>query len=265
MDQPHHNTCALVTGAAQGLGLAVARQLVSEGCARLAIADRNAEGLRAAAVELRGLGAEVSEIRVDMGDTAAVLDMIDRAVGDLGRVTALANCAGNTDRGTILDTPPELWDAIMNVNAKGPFFAIQRLAQHAIRNRHDASIVNIISIVVHGGLPFLAPYVASKAALLGITKNTANALARHRIRVNGINVGWMDTPGEDETQRKWHGRDAGWLADAEASTSFGRLVKPEEIARQTSFFLGPQSGVVTGSVMDFDQQVVGAYPDTNEK
>ena len=141
--------------------------------------------------------------------------------------------------------------------------AWQRL-RASIDAGHPGTCVNILSIVVHCGLPFLAPYGASKAALLYTTKNAANALARHRIRVNGINVGWMDTPGEDVTQQSYHGRPGGWLAAAEASMPFGMLVKPQHVARQAAFFLGPQSGVVTGAILDFDQQVVGAYPDTDK-
>ena len=76
-------------------------------------------------------------------------------------------------------------------------------------------------MVVHCGQSFLAPYSASKAALANVTKNAAQALRRHRIRVNGINCGWMDTPGEDATQRKYHGAGDDWLAKAEAAQPFG--------------------------------------------
>ncbi|RVT82811.1 SDR family oxidoreductase [Rhodobacteraceae bacterium CCMM004] len=260
---PHAETAALVTGGAQGLGLAIARRLVDEGCRKIVLADRNVEGGAAAAAALAAVGADCHFVAVDMGDAADAAAMVDAAAARMGRVTALVNAAANTDRGSILDTTAAQWDAILNVNARGPFFALQRFAQRAIAAGHAGTCVNILSIVVHGGLPVLAPYVASKAALLGITKNAAAALAAHRIRINGINVGWMDTPGEDATQRRWHGRGDGWLAAAEAATPFGRLVKPEDVAWQAAFLLGPRSGVVTGSVIDFDQRVIGAYPDTD--
>jgi len=260
---PHGATGAVITGGAQGLGRAVAERLVAEGCRRLAIVDRNPETGAATAEALCRSGAEAHFLRIDMGRIEQVLPMIDRAAEAIGPITALVNAAGNTDRGSILDTTPETWDAILDVNAKGAFFALQGFARHAIAGGQAGAAVNILSIVAHGGLPGLAPYVASKAALSGITKNAAAALAPHRIRVNGINVGWMDTPGEDAAQRRWHGRAPGWQSEVEAGLPFGRLVKPDDVAWLVAYLSGPRSGVVTGSVIDFDQQVIGAYPDTD--
>jgi NAD(P)-dependent dehydrogenase (short-subunit alcohol dehydrogenase family) len=263
MATTHSNTKALITGGSQGLGLAIANALIAEGCRDVVIADRDMTNGVAAVAEMSARGVNAHFVAVDMGDVDQVIAMVDQAADHLGQLNVLVNAAGNTDRGTILDTTPQMWDAIMDVNAKGAFFALQRFAQRAIEAGHPASVVNILSIVVHCGLPFLAPYVASKAALLGITKNAANALAKNRIRVNGINVGWMDSPGEDATQKKWHGAGDDWLEKAEARMPFGQLVKPEDVAGLASYLLGPVSGVITGSIIDFDQQVVGAYPDTN--
>ena len=263
MSGPHADTGALVTGGSQGLGFAIARRLVAEGCRRIAIIGRDPEKGEKAARALAESGAEARFLAVDMADARQVLPMVEKAAESIGPITALANSAANTDRGSILDTTPERWDAIMNPNAKGAFFAMQGFARHCVERGHGGGIVNILSIAVHGGLPFLAPYVASKAALLGLTKNAAAALAPHGIRVNAINAGWMDTPGEDAIQRKWHGRSDGWQEEAGAGLPFGRLVDPESVAWQASFFLGPLSGVVTGAAPDFDQQVIGAYPDTD--
>jgi NAD(P)-dependent dehydrogenase (short-subunit alcohol dehydrogenase family) len=264
VDQPHRDTGALVTGGSQGLGLAICRRLIDEGCRRLVFTTRDPHKGDAVATDLSKSGADVHFLTLDMADTDMVLAMVDAGTERIGPINALVNCAANTDRGSILNTTPADWDAIFDVNAKAPFFALQGFARRCIDRGEPGTAVNILSIVAHCGLPFLAPYAASKAALVNITKNSANTLARHRIRVNGINVGWMDTPGEDATQKKWHGRSEGWLTEAEANMPFGSLVKPEHVAWQTSFLLGPASGVVTGSVIDFDQQVVGAYPDTND-
>lgn len=264
MNGNHAETAALITGGTQGLGLAIAHQIVAEGCRDLVVASRDPIKGKDAVKALSALGANAHFIEVEMGNADQVISMVDQAAAKMGRVTALVNGAASTDRGSILDTTPEMWDSLMDVNAKGAFFALQRFAQRAKAAGHDASAVNILSIVVHCGLPFLAPYVASKAALLSVTKNSAHTLAPDRIRVNGINVGWMDTPGEDVTQRKWHGAGDDWLQKAEARMPFGQLVKPEHVAGLASFMLSPASGVMTGSIVDFDQQVVGAYPDTNE-
>ena len=256
--QAHTESAALITGGGQGLGMAIACQLVAEGCTRLTIADRNAEAGRAAAKALSQDGVSAWFLHVDMSETEAAIAMVDQAAERMGGLNALVNCAADTSRGSILDTSPELWHLIMDTNVTGPFFALQRFAKRVIKADHSASVVNILSVVVHCGSPSLAPYSASKAAMWNVTKNAANALSKHRIRVNAINGGWMDTPGEDAVQKKFHGRSEGWQREAEASLPLGHLVKPEQVARQVSFLLGRLSGVVTGSVMDFDQVVVGA-------
>ena len=257
----HRQTTALITGGAQGLGLAIARQLLAEGCTRLVLAGRSEAKGAAAVAELSGAGAQVCFVPVDLAQVDQAMALVDRACEKFGRVTALVNAAAATDRGSVLDTTPEAWDALMNTNARGPFFVLQRFAQAAIAAGHPASAVNILSVVVHCGQSFLAPYSASKAALANVTKNAAQALRGHRIRVNGINCGWMDTPGEDAVQRKYHGAGDGWLALAEARQPMGMLVKPGHVAGLASLMLSPDSGVMTGALVDFDQNVAGAAPE----
>jgi NAD(P)-dependent dehydrogenase (short-subunit alcohol dehydrogenase family) len=80
-----------------------------------------------------------------------------------------------------------------------------------------------------------------------------------RIRVNGLNIGWMDTPGEHSIQKREHGAEEGWLVDAERTQPFGRLLKPAEVARAIGFMLSDESGMMTGSLVDFDQSVLGCY------
>jgi NAD(P)-dependent dehydrogenase (short-subunit alcohol dehydrogenase family) len=117
--------------------------------------------------------------------------------------------------------------------------------------------VNIISIAEHGGQPFLAPYVAAKAGLAGLTRNAAHAHRWDRIRINGLNIGWTDTEGEDAVQREFHAAADGWLDKAQSAQPMGKLGKVDEIADFVVFLLSDRSGVVTGSVIDWDQQVIG--------
>ena len=253
---PHSQTAALIIGGTQGLGLAIAERLMMEGCGQIVLAGRDATKGEAAAAGIRA-----TFVQTDLADPASVIAAVDTAAARMGRVTALVNAGAMTDRGSVLETTPDLWDQMMNTNARGPFFAIQRMAQRAIEGGHEATAVNILSMVVHCGQSFLAPYSASKAALANVTRNAAQALKTHRIRVNGINCGWMDTPGEDAVQRKYHGAGDDWLAQAEAGQPFGMLVKPAHVAGLASYMLGPGSGVMTGALVDFDQNIAGAYPE----
>jgi NAD(P)-dependent dehydrogenase (short-subunit alcohol dehydrogenase family) len=257
----HRETTAVIAGGTQGLGLAVAERLIAEGCTRLAIAGRRVAEGEAAADHLRGLGADVLFVPSDMGRVEDAIELIDRAAARFGRINALLNAAATTERGSILDTTPTDFDRHIAVNTRGPFFALQRFAQLAVASGHPASAVNILSMVVHCGQSYLAPYSASKAALANITRNAAQALRGRCIRVNGINCGWMDTPGEDVTQRRFHGATDGWLEAAEARQPMGMLVKPAHVAGLASYLLSSESGVMTGALVDFDQNVAGAYPE----
>ena len=103
----------------------------------------------------------------------------------------------------------------------------------------------------------LSPYAASKAALNILTKNVAYTVMRKRIRVNALALGWMDTPGEATVQQRYHTQYPHWLAKAEASQPFGRLLKPAEVARAIAYLASDESGLMTGSIIDFDQSIGG--------
>lgn len=174
-----------------------------------------------------------------------------------GRLDCLVNAAGLTSRGTLLDTTPELFDAHIAVNLRAPFFAMQAAVRHLVDRGAPGTVVNIITSSAHGGQPFLAPYVAAKAGLVGLTRNAAHAHRWDRIRINGLNIGWTDTEGEDEIQRTFHGARDDWREEAARSRPMGRLGQVDEIADFVVFLLSDRSGVVTGSVVDWDQTVFG--------
>ena len=112
--------------------------------------------------------------------------------------------------------------------------------------------------MITGGQPILAPYSASKGALGVLTRNAAYALMRDGIRINGLNIGWMDTPGEHGIQQRAHAAPPDWLVKAEAGMPTGRLLKPAEVARAIAFLCSAESGMMSGALVDFDQSVQGA-------
>jgi NAD(P)-dependent dehydrogenase (short-subunit alcohol dehydrogenase family) len=134
---------------------------------------------------------------------------------------------------------------------------MQDAAKIMIRREIKGTMVNILSMSGHGGQPFIIAYCGSKGALATLTRNAAFSLLKNRIRVNALNIGWMDTPGEDRIQRLYHGGGDDWLARAEAEAPFGRLLKPAEVARAVAFLASDESGMMTGAIVDFDQQVLG--------
>ena len=116
----------------------------------------------------------------------------------------------------------------------------------------------------HGGQSFISAYCSSKGALATLTRNVAASVMKSRIRVNGLNIGWMDTPGEDRIMKTFHAAETGWLKKAEEGRPFGRLLKPAEVARACAYLCSDESGLMTGSIIDFDQQVLGAGNSTME-
>jgi NAD(P)-dependent dehydrogenase (short-subunit alcohol dehydrogenase family) len=252
---------AIVTGGTQGLGERIAREFAARGLAGLVITGRNAGRGERVAADLSATGCRTIFVKADLAsveETAAVVPAADAA---FRRVDILVNAAGDTDRGTLLDTSPDLYDRIMAVNCRAPFFLIQAAAKVMVREAIEGSIVNIQSMSAHGGQPFISAYCVSKGALATLTKNAAFSLMPHRIRVNGLNIGWMSTPGEDAVMRRHHGAQDGWLDKAAAEQPFGRLLDPAEVARTVAFLASADSGLMTGSNIDFDQQVLGAYQD----
>jgi hypothetical protein len=250
---------AVVTGGTQGMGEAVARLLVRRGAAGLVVCGRNKAKGEAVAADIAKSGCRTLYVEADLAkveDCRKVVAAADRA---WGKLHVLVNCAGVTDRGTILDTSPELFDRIFAVNVRAPFFLMQDAIKIMRRERIEGAIVNLITMSSYAGQSFLTAYSSSKGALVTLTRNVAFSVMRDRIRVNGLNIGWSDTPGEDTIQKTFHGAPAGWLAEVEKRQPFGRLIKPDEVARAVAFMASAESGLMTGAIVDFDQSVRGAY------
>jgi NAD(P)-dependent dehydrogenase (short-subunit alcohol dehydrogenase family) len=249
---------AVITGSTQGLGEAIAHLFVERGCARLVICGRDATRGAKVKAALEAKGAEVVFVQAELSkidDVRKVIPACDKA---FGKIDALVNAAAITDRGSIWDTTPELFDQMFNVNVRAPFFLMQDALHLMKKSKTRGSIVNILSMSGHGGQSFITAYCSSKGALATLTRNVAASVMKSQIRVNGLNIGWMDTPGEDRIMKTYHEADSEWLKKAEAGRPFGRLLKPVEVARACAYLCSEESGLMTGSIIDFDQQVLGA-------
>ena len=249
----------LVSGGTQGVGAGVARAAVSAG-ATVVVTGRRAEVGEAMAADLRTLGcADATFLAADVADVDQARGTVAATVARFGRVDSLVNCAGLTSRGSLLDTTAELFDQHIAVNLRAPFFLMQAAVEDMVRRQEPGTIVNLISTSAHGGQPYLAPYVAAKAGLAGLTRNAAHAHRWDRIRINGVNIGWTDTEGEAVTQRTFHGAGDDWVTRAGEQLPMRRLARPEDAASLVVLLLSEASGVVTGSVIDWDQSVIGAH------
>jgi NAD(P)-dependent dehydrogenase (short-subunit alcohol dehydrogenase family) len=249
---------AVITGGTQGLGEAIARLFAERGAAGLVVVGRDRKRGKAVADQISKAGCKTVFVAADLADLAAARKVIPAAEKAFGRVDVLVNAAAVTDRGTIIDTSPELFDAMFDVNVRAPFFLMQDAAKLMIQKKIKGAMVNILSMSGHGGQPFIIAYSGSKGALATLTKNAAFSLMRNRIRINGLNIGWMDTPAEDRIQKLYHDASDDWLEKAEAKMPAGRLLKPTEVARAVAYLASDESGMMTGSIIDFDQQVLGS-------
>ncbi len=249
---------ALVSGATQGVGRAIAALLARSGASGLLLTGRDAARGAAVADELSQGGTQASFVAADLGDAATPERLVTACLERFGRIDLLVNAAGLTTRGGVVDADIETWTTLFDVNARAPFF----LMQHAIRAMRErgqgGSIVNILSMNAHCGTPELAAYSATKGALATLTRNAAHAHRFDRIRVNGINMGWADTPAERTMQADTLGNGDGWLAEAAAKLPFGRLIAAEEVANLAVFLLSDAAGPMTGALIDQEQRVTGA-------
>ena len=250
-------TVLVVTGSTQGVGRAVALEAACNGAEAILICGRDKARGAAVAAEVKALGAKTHFVAIDFTDAGASDVVADAALEKFGRIDALVNAAGLTDRGSMGTADPALWDRLFAVNAKTPFFLMQRAIADMRARKRPGAIVNILSINVHGGATDLTVYSSSKAALALITKNAAHAHRFDRIRINGINMGWADTPAERAMHAETLGKGPQWLAEQATRQPFGRLLVAEDVARLAHFLLSPASEPMTGALIDQEQSAVG--------
>lgn len=231
---------AFVTGAASGIGRAVALRLGEEGC-RVAAADLDLEG---AAKTARELGAESLAVGLDVADSASVRAAVATAERALGPIEVLVNCAGWEKVEPFLESKEETWDRILAIDLRG-VIACSRAVLDGMVERGSGSIVNISSDAGRVGSSGEVVYSGAKAGVIGFSKALAREMAKHGIRVNVVCPGPTDTPMMQALQEA-NPRLAEALVRA---IPFRRLGRPEEVAAAVAFFASDEAAFVTGQTL----------------
>ena len=246
---------ALITGGAQGLGAAIARQFLSDGFAGVLLVDRNAEKLEAMKKQL-GAAAEI--YLGDLRDNTTPAAAVAKAMKSFGRLDVVVNAAGNTERCGIADTTPDAFQRLFDVNVKAPLLMMQEASRHMISAKSGV-VINVASMLAHGGPPNLATYAASKSALMTLSRNAANTFKRDGIRVFCINLGWAHTDGEQELQTSFHNLPEDWAKQIGERMPFGRLISADDVAGLCAFLVSPPAQMMTGAVIDYEQMPLGTF------
>jgi NAD(P)-dependent dehydrogenase (short-subunit alcohol dehydrogenase family) len=248
----------LVTGSTQGVGARIAELAAEASAECIVICGRQQDAGEAMAAKLSAAGTRTQFVQTDLGSADAPAAVVEQTIKAFGRVDLLVNAAGLTDRASITDGTLADWERIFAVNARAPFFLMQAAINDMRRRGAPGSIVNILSTNAHCGTPDLAIYSATKGALSTLTRNAANAHMRDRIRVNGINMGWVATPNENRMQGEILGKGSNWIDEVAKGMPLKRLLSIEEVARLALFLLSDLSGLQTGTLIDLEQAVLGA-------
>ena len=247
----------IVTGSTQGSGAETAKLFAARGAKAITICGRQEDKGTQMQKEIEELGSKCLYVKADLSKVEDCKKIVEITDLEFGTVHSLVNVAGYTERGTILSATLENYEKNFNVNARAPFILTQEVVKIMIRDKNKGTIANLLSMAMYSGMPFLTAYSGSKAALAIMTKNIANSLTGHQIRVNALNIGWTDTPAEHDIQKRVHNKGDDWLDQEERKVPFKRLTKTIDVAKGLAFMCSDESGLMTGSVIDFDQTVNG--------
>lgn len=268
MENRFQDKVAIITGAGQGIGEAIAIRFAKES-AKVVIAEINPETAQRTTVRIAGLGGHALAYPVDVGDPAAVEKMVREVSAEYGHIDILINNAGVTERVDLLDITPEQWTRLMRTNLDGLFFTLQIVARQMIAQvpeevrradrapRSFGKIVNLSSVAGRRGRGNAPQYAASKAAVINITQSAAHRLAQYNINVNAVCPGLVETPMWEEIDRVEGGRrglpPGGWLQmRTDEKVPLKRPATVEDVAGVVAFLCSPEADYITGQALNID-------------
>jgi acetoin reductase-like protein len=250
-----HGKVAIVTGAARGIGRAIAERYAREG-ATCAIADVDLAGAHAAARAIKDSGGAAFPVRLDVTRAESIGEMLATVISNAGRVDVLVNNAGVVEVQPIFEIDERAWDRVFSVNVKGLFFTLQAVARRMVEQNEGGKIINLASEAGQRADGMVIAYSATKAAVISITKTASLALIRHKINVNAISPGVVDTPMWVEVDKmfaRWTGAEIGMTRrETEQAIPFGRFGKPEDLAGIAVFLATADSDYMLGQTVNVD-------------
>jgi 3-oxoacyl-[acyl-carrier protein] reductase len=234
------NRVAFVTGSSRGIGRAIALTLCREGF-YIVVASPEVENNELVAAEIRAAGGEAMTLNLDIGSQESVKEGFGKVLAAKGRVDVLVNNAGITRDGLAMRMKPSDWDLVLKINLTGAFFAAQQALPGMMKNRWGR-IVNMASVVGQAGSPGQANYVASKAALIGLTKALAQEMGSRGITVNAVAPGYIET---DMTSVLPEAVKQKFLA----AIPLGRAGSIADVAAAVKFLVSDDASYITGHVL----------------
>ncbi len=235
--------CAVITGAARGIGRTIALKFAREGC-DVVISDVNLEGATAVTEEIKGLGRRSLTVQSDVSKPEDAADLVRQTVEAFGHIDILVNNAGITRDSLLMRMNESQWDSVIAVNLKGTFNCIQAATRPMMKQR-AGRIINMASVVGVMGNAGQANYAASKAGIIGLTKSVAKEFAPRNITVNAVAPGYIET----EMTKNLPQSALEQFLDL---IPMNRAGDPEDVANVCLFLAGPMASYITGQVIQVD-------------
>jgi 3-oxoacyl-[acyl-carrier protein] reductase len=232
---------SLVTGAAQGIGRAIALELASEG-AIVAAADVRFDAVKTVAEEIAAAGGRALPLDMNVSDPESVKAAVERVIAEFGRIDHLINNAGITRDNLLMRMKPEEWAAVIAVNLGGVFHCTQAVVRYMMKQRYGR-IVNIASVIGQMGNPGQTNYGSTKAGVIGFTKSAARELGSREVTVNAIAPGFIESPMTEKLSAEIRER-------LMQNVPLGRLGRPEDVAKAVRFLVSDDASYITGAVLN---------------